>query len=108
GVQSTASTADGRTPGPTRYEALRKDATASPPRLYFKRGPHAVDVALPYSYLCKVMTDGWSIIGLSFNMHWPGPMVVQIRGEHLGPVADAIIAGTAAAVEVFDSARHTD
>jgi len=72
-------------------------------------GPRESDKALPYGYLVKVITDGWSLIRLSFALPpWPGPLVVDIHGEFMGPIADAIVPGTATVVEVFDPAKHID
>lgn len=91
-----------------RYDALKKSENY-PARLLFKCGPRAVDVAFPYGYIAEITTDTWSQISVCFALPaWPGPRLVVIRGECLGPVAEAVIAGTAASVEVFDPAKHID
>jgi hypothetical protein len=101
-------TADAAPSKPARYEAMKKSEDY-PTRLLFKCGPRAVDVALPYAYLAEITTDTWSQISLCFTLPpWPGPRLVLIRGECLGTVADAIIAGTAATVEMFDPVKHID
>jgi hypothetical protein len=91
-----------------RYDAVKKSENY-PVRLLFKCGTRATDVAFPYGYIAEITTDTWSQISVCFALPaWPGPRLVIIRGECLGPVADAIIAGTAASVEVFDSTKHID
>jgi hypothetical protein len=88
------------------YKSFRE---AAPSRLFFKCGPTGSDRAFPYGYLVDVETDNWSIIGLSFALPpWPGPVQVAIRGECLGPVAEAIIGGSCSVVEVFDKRKHTE
>ena len=107
GSQPVAAPVKAETPALGKYESFKKDGSL-PARLFFRCGPRMADRALPYGYITKITTDGWSVISICFYLPWPGPLVVDINGECLGPVADAIVAGTAVSVEVFDPARHID
>jgi len=91
----------------TPYKPFLESTAPYPPRLFFKCGPSECQRALPYGYLVDVVTDSWSIIGLSFALPpWPGPLQVAVRGEFMGAIAEAIVRGSCSVVEVFDKAKH--
>ena len=77
----------------------------SPSRLWLRYPLGDPDRGVPYGYLTNVLTDNWSIIGLTFSIPFPGPLVVNIHGECLEPLAAAIMSGSAAWVQVFDAAK---
>lgn len=78
-------------------------------RLLLKPGGVETNRALPYGYLTDVKTDNYGlIIGLTYSIPFPGPVVVQIEGNGLSSLAEAVIKGNVAWIEAFDPARHAE
>jgi hypothetical protein len=77
--------------------------SAAPQRVWLKCGARAADHGPAYGYLTNVGTDTWSMVHLEYSI----PMVVEIRGECLGSLAEAFMKGTAAWVQAFDPARFS-
>jgi hypothetical protein len=64
-------------------------------------------IAVPYAYLTKVISDGYGFVfSLTFSLPFPSnAMVVEIRGEGMTPLVDAILRGAATHVQIFDPER---
>jgi hypothetical protein len=98
--------ATGAPPELVKYEAFGE--ASFPARLWLKRGSRDPDKAFPYAYLTEVLTDNWSIVSLTYCFPYPGAIVVNIQGECLGPLAAAVISGSAAYAQLFEATTFID
>ena len=94
---------------PREYKAFVLETSRVPMlriRSSLVKKPEA-DIALPYSGLVKVTSDGYGFgIGLIFSLPFPvGAVTVKFRGEGMMPLLEAIQSYTAKSVQLFDADR---